>query len=164
MFSTLKSWLRDLVTQGGFRRGSKRRGVLATGAEGVQLEASEPVHVSFNYGLNTLITTPFYVAPRPMRVVAITGRVLVKGSDGGGTTIVLNKAPSATALSGGTALHTSSINIGTTATNDSNFAAVALSVTAAACSLAKGDCVGLVLTGVSTAAVGVITLELIPLA
>ncbi len=162
MFSTFKSWLRDLATQGGFRRSFKRRGVLATGAEGVQLEAAMPVHVSFMYGLNTLITTPFYVAPRPMRVVAITGRSLVAGSDGGAVTCTIAKAPSLTAISAGTLLNTGTINLKTVA--DTNFTAIALSVTAAALSLAKGDSLGLILTGVSTAAVGVITVELIPLA
>jgi hypothetical protein len=133
---------------------------LATGAEGVHLENAAPIHVTWRYGDATPIDSPFYVAPRAMRITKIVGRSLVAGG-GGACTGVIKKAPSATAVASGTAVMSGSIDLTTTA--DANFAAISLSATAAALSLAAGDCLGLDVTGTATSAVGVITVEMVPL-
>lgn len=134
----------------------------AFGADGKSLESGSPIIVSHRYGDATPIDSPFFVAPRAMRVTKIVGRSLVAGTDGGAVTAVVKKAPSATAVASGTALHTGTIDLKTAA--DANFAAIGLSATSAALNLAAGDCIGLDVTGTTTAAVGIITLELEPLA
>lgn len=107
----------------------------------------------------TSVDSPFFIATRAYRVKAITGRVEVAGTDAGAVTLVVKKAPSATAITAGTALHSSTFNLkGTAATNQS----LTLSVTLADLEIAAGDCIGLDFTGTLTSATGCITVSLAP--
>jgi hypothetical protein len=101
----------------------------------------------------------FFVASRKYRVVAIRGRVNVAGTDAGGVTCEVRKAPSGTAISSGTLLHSGTFNLkGTVDTNQT----LTLSTTVSALDIAVGDCLGFDLTGVATAAKGAITVVLAP--
>ncbi len=134
---------------------------LATGAAGKLLEPGSPVVVSYVYGDAASIDSAFFVADRAYRVHAIRARINVVGSDGGAVTAVVRKAPSATAPASGTALHSSSIDLkGTANANQS----LTLSATTADLNLAAGDSLCLDVTGTTTAARGVVTVFLIPLA
>jgi hypothetical protein len=65
----------------------------------------------------TIADTVFFVTNREYRVAGITGRVEVAGT-GGACTGIIKKAASATAITSGTALHSSTFNlVGTAATN-----------------------------------------------
>lgn len=134
----------------------------AFGSDGHPLEPGNPIVVSFVYGDAAAIDGAFFVADRAYRVVKITGRSTIAGTDGGAVTAAVMKAPSATAMSGGTALMQSTINLKTTA--DTNFSAISLSATSAALDIAAGDAIGLDVTGTTTAARGVINVFLVPLA
>jgi len=134
---------------------------LATGAGGKPLEATMPVVVSFVYGDAAPIDGAFAVMARAMRVVKIVARPTVVGSDGGAVTAEVRKAPSGTASASGTVLHSGTIDLkGTVNTNQT----LTLSATTANLNLAAGDALCLDVTGTTTAARGVVTVELIPLA
>lgn len=133
---------------------------LATGAGGKPLDSAMPMVVSFVYGEATPLDCAFFVAARAWRVHKITVRPLVVGSDGGGVTAEFRKAPSGTASASGTILHSGTADLkGTINTNQ----ALTLSATAAALSLAAGDALCMDTTGTTTAARGVVSIELIPL-
>lgn len=107
----------------------------------------------------TSVDTPFFVATRACKVVAITAIPEVAGTDGGAVTAVIKKAPSATAIGSGTALHSGTINLkGTAATNQS----LTLSTTATDLLLDAGDRIGIDFTGTLTSAVGAVTVTLVP--
>lgn len=98
-----------------------------------------------------------FTATRPYRVKAITSRVEVAGTDAGAVTAIIKKAPSATAITAGTPLHSGTINLkGAAATNQ----ALTLSVTDADLNIATGDSIGIDFTGVLTTAAGVATVTL----
>jgi hypothetical protein len=130
---------------------------LATGAGGKPLEAAMPVCVSFVYGA-TPIDQPFFVATRAFRVTKILYRVLVTAAS---ATAVVTKCATTVAAASGTALHSGTIALDNTA--DAN-ATLTLSATAADLSLAAGDALALDVSGTTTNAKGVVTVELIPLA
>lgn len=133
----------------------------AWGAAGKPLDTGTPVVVSFVYGEATPLDAAFFVASRAYRVHKIVARPLVVGSDGGAVTAEVRKAPSGTASASGTILHSGTIDLkGTVNTNQS----LTLSATTADLSLAAGDALCLDVTGTTTAARGVISVELIPLA
>ena len=134
----------------------------AFGAGGHPLEPGVPVIVNWVYGDATPIDSAFFVADRAYRVHKILGRSTIAGTDGGAVSAVVKKAPSATAIASGTALHSGTIDLKTTA--DTSFSAITLSATTAALDLAAGDAIGLDVTGTTTAARGVITVILVPLA
>lgn len=98
-----------------------------------------------------------FTATRAMRVTALIGRVDVV--NGGAATFTLSKAPSGTAFSAGTLLHTGSFNLAGTANTNQT---LALTGTAANLLLAAGDSVGIVETGALGTAVGAITVHLTP--
>jgi len=103
--------------------------------------------------------TPFFVATRKCRVVGITARVEVAGTDGGAVTAAVTKAASGTAIPSGTALHSGTANLkGTAATNQ----VLTLSTTSADLDIAAGQAIGVNFTGTMTAAVGCITVALEP--
>ncbi len=101
----------------------------------------------------------FFVAPRGYRVVGITGRVTVAGTDGSAVTAEVNKVASGTAITSGTTLHTGTYNLkGTANTNQ----ALTLSSTSADLDLAEGEALAVDFTGTLTNATGVITVFLAP--
>lgn len=100
-----------------------------------------------------------YVAQRSVRVDSIIGRVTVAGTDGSAVTATVRKVPSGTAITSGTALHSSTFNLkGTADTNQT----LTLSTTASDLLLAAGDAIALDFTGTLTSATGVITVGLSP--
>jgi hypothetical protein len=121
------------------------------------LRTAEMIPVSFVYGEATALDAAFFVADRPYKVVAITARPLVVGSDGSAVTAEIRKAPSGTASASGTIVHSGTIDLkGTINTNQS------LTVlTTSAARLAAGDALAIDTTGTTTAARGVITVSLV---
>jgi len=106
----------------------------------------------------TSVDKYFYIATRPERVTAITGRTSVAGT-GGAATATIRKVPSGTALTSGTALHSGSINlVGTIDTNQS----LTLSTTPGVLDLAAGDALAIDFTGTLTSAVGCASVSLSP--
>jgi hypothetical protein len=117
------------------------------------------IPVSFVYGEAVAIDAAFFVAARAYTVKAITVRPLVVGSDGSAVTAQIRKAPSGTAMASGTVLHASTADLkGTINTNQ----ALTLSTTASDVAIASGDAIGIDVTGVLTAARGVVTVLLAP--
>lgn len=102
----------------------------------------------------------FWIADRPYIVRAITVRPRVVGSDGGAVTAQIRKAPSGTAPSAGTVLHTGTADLKAAVDTDQ---ALALSATLTDLVIAKGDALCLDATGVTTAATGCVTVNLMPL-
>lgn len=114
------------------------------------------IPVSFFYEA-TVADSSFFVADRAYRVKSIVGCVEVVGTDAGAVTAVIRKAPSATDIAAGTALHSGTFNLkGTVDTNQT----LTLSTTDADLSIASGDRIGFDLTGVPTAARGFVTVLL----
>ena len=100
----------------------------------------------------------FFVADRPYVVVGIRGVNDVIGT-GGACTATIRKVPSGTALTSGTALHSSTFNlVGTAATNQT----LTLSTTLSDLQIAAGDRIAFDLTGTATSAIGCITVHLAP--
>lgn len=117
--------------------------------------------VSYAYGV-TPIDTVFMVASRALKVLAIRCRPLVVAS---GATLLVKKAPSATAIASGTALHTENTATGflldgTTNVNQS----ATLSTVAGVVNLAAGDSLGIDVSGTTTNATGVVTVDYVHLA
>jgi len=115
------------------------------------------IPVSFVYGEATALDAAFFVADRPYKVVAITARPLVVGSDGSAVTAEIRKVPSGTATASGTVLHSGTYDLkGTINTNQS-----LTLVTTSAVRLAAGDALAFDVTGTTTAARGVLTVALV---
>ena len=101
----------------------------------------------------------FFVADRSYRVVGIRGCPDVAGTDAGAVTAIVRKVPTGTALTSGTALHSSTFNLkGTAATNQ----VLTVSTTASDLVINAGDRLALDFTGVLTSATGVVTVNLAP--
>lgn len=112
--------------------------------------------VNIDYNASAIDKVQF-VAPRRYIVKSIVGRPTVAGTDGSAVTAVIKKAASGTAITSGTALHSSTYNLkGTANTNQ------VLSVTAADNEIPSGTCIGIDFTGTLTSAVGVVTVTLAP--
>ena len=112
---------------------------------------------SFFY--NAPVSGPVFIANRPCTIKAITIRPLVAGTDAGAVTLVVRKAPSGTAITAGTALHSGSANLkGAVDVNQ----ILTLSATPADIAIAVGDAIGFHVTGVTTAATGVVSIEIAP--
>lgn len=106
----------------------------------------------------TIVDCTLFTADRPYVVKAIRGRVDVAGT-GGACTAVIRKVASGTAITSGTALHSSSFNlVGTVNTQQ----ALTLSTTASDLLLAAGDSICFDLTGTATSAVGSMSVTLNP--
>jgi hypothetical protein len=128
------------------------------GLEGVDAGSGQFITKSVAWTA-TSVDSIIFVAPRAMVVQSIVARVETAGTDASAVTAVIRKAASGTALTAGTALHSSSVNLkGTAATNQ----ALTLSTTASTLALAAGDAVGIDFTGTLTSAVGVVTIGLTP--
>lgn len=121
--------------------------------------AQDPVAATARWdAVDLALTGAFFTADRAYRVTGITARVDVAGTDVGGVTLVVRKAPSGTAISGGTVLHTGSVNLkGTANTNQ----AITLSATATDLLLAAGDSLGTHLTGTPAVAQGAVTVFMV---
>lgn len=127
------------------------------GIEGSALGDGGFVPVTLNYTA-TIVDCTVFTADRPYVVKAIRGRVDVAGS-GGACTAVIRKVPSGTAITSGTALHSSSFNLVGTANAQQT---LTLSTTASDLLLAAGDSIAFDLTGTPTSAVGNISVLLNP--
>ena len=131
----------------------------SAGLEGKDLDTGAIILASAPVNAATPATTVFFVATRACQVQAITYAVETSGT-GGACTLVVKKAPSATALASGTTLHSGTGNVaGTAATNQS----LTLSTTTGVPTLAAGDRLGIIVTGTATSAVGVVTVAMTPL-
>ena len=131
------------------------------GSMGIQGAAADNggfVAVSIEYNASSVDKVSF-VAPRAYVVQAITGRPTVAGTDGSAVTAVIKKAASGTAITSGTALHSSTYNLKGTA---DTVQSLTLSTTASDVEIASGTAIGIDFTGTLTSATGVITLILAP--
>lgn len=129
------------------------------GLEGKDLDAGAFIVESIGINAASPATQVIFTANRSMRIKGIRYRVEVSGT-GGACTFVINKAPSGTAISAGTILHTGTFNVaGTAATLQTG----TLSATTSALSLAAGDSVGVIITGTATSAVGAVSIWATPL-
>ncbi|MES2958462.1 MAG: hypothetical protein V4792_09750 [Pseudomonadota bacterium] len=136
----------------------KQDGDGSMGLMGVDSGAGEFVTINVEYNAASVDKTSF-VASRSYVVKSIIGRPTVIGSDGSAVTAIVKQAPSGTAITSGTALHSSTYNLkGTANTNQ----ALTLSTTPTDLLIAAGSCIGVDFTGTLTAATGVITITLCP--
>lgn len=119
--------------------------------------AGGAVDHSFSY--NAPADGILFVANRAYTVKAIRVRPLVAGTDAGAVTAVVKKAASGTAITAGTALHTGTADLKGTINANQTLTLAALAATLA---IAAGDAIGIDVTGVATAAVGVVSIELAP--
>lgn len=105
------------------------------------------------------IDSTMFVATRQMRVLGITARVEVAGTDAGAVTAAIKKAASGTDIAAGTALHSGTINLkGTVDTNQ----VLTLSTTSTDLDIPAGTAIGIDFTGVLTTASGCVTVALAP--
>lgn len=116
------------------------------------------INVSIEYAAASVDKVAF-VANRAYIVKSITGRPTVAGTDGSAVTAVIKKAASATAITAGTALHSSTFNLKGTA---DTIQALTLSTTASDLLIPAGTAIGIDFTGTLTSATGVVTVSLAP--
>lgn len=121
--------------------------------------ASELVVATYHYSATSLaVDTSFFISDRSYTVLSCVLRVDVVGSDAGGVTCQIRKAASGTAIASGTVIHSGTGNLkGTAATNQT----LTLSTTPSDLYVPSGTCLGFDLTGVSTAAIGSVTVTLL---
>ena len=101
--------------------------------------------------------TVLFTATRKMLVTSILGRLEI--AQGAAATVTIVKAPSGTAFSAGTALHTGSFNAnGTPATNQT----LPLAASFPTLTLNPGDSIGVQTTGTWTTSVGGVTVHMAP--
>lgn len=128
------------------------------GLEGKDLGAGGFIPAQVWY-VPSSVDVPFFVADRAYKVTGIRGCVEVAGTDAGAVTAAIKKAPSATAIASGTALHSGTFNLkGTAATNQ----VLTLSTTASDLLIEAGDRIGIDFTGTLTSATGAVTVTLAP--
>ena len=128
------------------------------GIRGTDLDEGGFVFVNIEYNASSVDKVAF-VATRSMIVKAITGRPTVAGTDASAVTAVIKKAASATAITSGTALHSSTFNLKGTA---DTIQALTLSTTPSDLIIPAGTCIGIDFTGTLTSATGVVTVCLAP--
>lgn len=136
----------------------KSNGDGSLGIQGVDVDNGGFITVNIEYNASSIDKVAF-VATRKYVVHGITGRPTIAGTDGGAVTAVIKKAASATAITAGTALHSSTYNLKGTA---DTIQALTLSTTASDLEIPAGTAIGIDFTGVLTAAVGVVTVTLAP--
>lgn len=115
--------------------------------------------VNVVYGDGTLIDGVFFVADRPYTVVAVNARVIVAGTDASAVSAQIRRVPNGTAVSGGPAVHTGTINLKGTVDQVQEMTLV---TTPASLNLIKGNALGLDVTGTPTAARGAVSVLLLP--
>lgn len=128
------------------------------GVQGKDVDNGGFVTVNIEYNASSVDKVAF-VATRAYVVHGITGRPTVAGTDGSAVTAVIKKAASATAITSGTALHSSTYNLKGTA---DTIQALTLSTTASDLEIPAGTAIGVDFTGTLTSATGVITVTLAP--
>lgn len=128
------------------------------GVQGKDVDNGGFVTVNIEYNASSVDKVSF-VATRAYVVHGITGRPTVAGTDGSAVTAVIKKAASATAITAGTALHSSTYNLKGTA---DTIQALTLSTTASDLEIPAGTAIGVDFTGTLTSATGVITVTLAP--
>ena len=128
------------------------------GVQGKDVDNGGFVNVNIEYNASSVDKVSF-VATRSYVVHGITGRPTVAGTDGSAVTAVIKKAASATAITSGTALHSSTYNLKGTA---DTIQALTLSTTASDLEIPAGTAIGVDFTGTLTSATGVITVTLAP--
>lgn len=117
------------------------------------------VSVSYVYGDVTPIDMPFFVADRQYLLLALNLRPIVAGTDGSAVTAVVRKPGSGIAPSGGSGLQSSTFNLkGTINVNQS----ATLVANTATLTLSTAEALAFVITGVPTAARGVLSALLLP--
>lgn len=115
------------------------------------------IAASINYNVPAADTS-FFQADRAYIVRGIRGTPDVAGT-GGACTAIVRKVPSGTAITSGTALHSSSFNlVGTVNTSQ----VLTLSATAGDLLLKAGDRIAIDYTGTATSAIGSVTVNLSP--
>lgn len=129
------------------------------GLQGTDADAGSFIIASGEY-IATSVDKTIFVAPRAMRVVGVTLRVTVAGTNGSAVSVTVRKVPSGTAIGSGTALLSAALDLkGTANTNQVG----ALSTTAGALNIAAGEAIALDFTGTLTDATGVVSVALCPL-
>lgn len=128
------------------------------GIQGSDADSGGFVAVNIEYNASSVDKVSF-VATRKYVVQGITGRPTVAGTDGSAVTAVIKKAASATAITSGTALHSSTYNLKGTA---DTIQALTLSTTPSDLEIAAGTAIGIDFTGTLTSATGVVTVMLAP--
>ena len=116
------------------------------------------VSVNFVYGEAVPLDAPFFIADRAYTVRSVMCRPLVAGTDAGAVTAIVRRTSSGTAVASGSGLHFGAIDLkGTIEVNQ------VLTIAAAAnIAVPSGAAIGLDVTGVTTAARGVVSVLLIP--
>lgn len=122
------------------------------------LGALDVISVSAEYS-PTSVDKRIFVANRAYRVLGASIGVDVLGGDGGTVEVMPRKVPSTTAITAGTALLTATLDL-KTASNAT--AAGTVVADPADLTLAAGDALALDFTGALTAAIGVVTVDLLP--
>jgi hypothetical protein len=118
------------------------------------------ISVAYVYGDAAPIDGAFWTADRQYLLLSIIARITVAGTDGGTVQAQVRKANNGIAIASGAALHSSNINLkGTVDTNQ----IMALSITPGITTIAERWSIGLDVTGVTTAARGVVSLLLLPM-
>lgn len=103
------------------------------------------------------VTSANFIASRPYIIKAVIARIETAGTDAGAVTATVYTAPAGTALASGTAI-SSAINLKGTALSHP-----AVTLTAAALSpIPTGNAVGVVFSGVMTAASGGMSITMCP--
>jgi hypothetical protein len=129
------------------------------GIQGADLDTGAFIYANDHYN-SASIDRIFFIATRALRVVGVTLRPTVAGTDGGAVTVEIRKVPSGTAITSGTVVHAATGNLkGTANTNQ----VLALNATPANMRLAPGDALATDFTGTLTSAAGTVAVALIPL-
>jgi hypothetical protein len=136
----------------------KQNADASIGIQGSDLDDGGFLSINIEYNASAVDKVAF-VATRRYIVKAITGRPTVAGTDGGAVTAVIKKAASATAITAGTALHSSTYNLKGTA---DTIQALTLSTTASDLEIPAGTAIGIDFTGTLTSATGVVSVVLAP--
>lgn len=133
----------------------KQGGDGAAGLEGKDLGTGAFIHATVNYNVPVAATAVCLInAGRALVLDSIIGRTFVAGT-GGAATVALWKAPSGTAPTSGTQLHSGTFNmVGTIHTDQS--------LTLTTTTVAAGEAVWAVFTGTATSAIGAITVNARP--
>ena len=137
----------------------KQLGDGSMGLEGRDLDTGAFIQQSMAVNAASPATQIIFTASRAIRIQGLRYRVEVSGT-GGACTFVINKAPSGTAISAGTTVHSGTFNVaGTAATSQTG---TVLTTTGVA-NMAAGDSLGMIITGTATSAVGAVTVWANPL-
>src|ERR1051326_2000002 len=136
----------------------KQNGDGSTGMQGIGGGDGQMVTLYFQYTASSVDQTMF-TASRAYIVKSVILRPDVAGTDAGAVTVAVKQAASGTAIASGTALHSGTGNLkGTISTKQ----VLTLQTTESDIFIAAGSLIYVYLTGVLTAAVGCVSVELCP--